>query len=130
MTAELDVGCCCCVAQGASKRFPGSTAGAPGARDSIHPVPHHQNVCVVYGPLDDGGVPEECQFPQGPPRGAPLHVCDGGPCVFVVRDSVREEAAQEGGDGGECCWCSAGMILAVSFQIGTLLCSTYICKLL
>ena len=60
MTAELDVGCCCCVAQGASKRFPGSTAGAPGARDSIHPVPHPKSVCVMYGPLDDGGIPDEC----------------------------------------------------------------------
>ena len=49
----------------------------------------------MYGPLDDGGVPEECPFPQGAPRGAPVHVCDVGPCVHVVRDSA-------GGDVG---WC-------------------------
>ena len=29
------------------------------------------------------------QFPQGAPGGAPVHVCDEGPCVFVVRDSLR-----------------------------------------
>ena len=39
---------------------PGWTAGAPGSRDSIQPVPYPQNVCVMHGPLDDGGVPEEC----------------------------------------------------------------------
>ena len=29
------------------------------------------------------------QFPQGAPRGTPVRVCDEGPCVRVVRDSVR-----------------------------------------
>ena len=29
------------------------------------------------------------QFPQGAPRGAPVRVCDEGPCVFVERGSVR-----------------------------------------
>ena len=29
------------------------------------------------------------QFPQGAPRGAPVRVCGEGPCVLVVRDSVR-----------------------------------------
>ena len=29
------------------------------------------------------------QFPQGAPRGAPVHVCGEGPCVLVVRDSVK-----------------------------------------
>ena len=28
-------------------------------------------------------------FPQGAPRGAPVRVCGEGPCVLVVRDSVR-----------------------------------------
>ena len=35
------------------------------------------------------------QFPQGAPRGAPVHVCGEGPCVVVVRDSV----------GGYVGWC-------------------------
>ena len=35
------------------------------------------------------------QFPQGAPRGAPVHVCGEGPCVLVVRDSV----------GGYVGWC-------------------------
>ena len=48
------------LAQGAYRRCPDRTAGAPGARDSIHPIPHPQSVCVMYGPLDDGGIPEEC----------------------------------------------------------------------
>ena len=29
------------------------------------------------------------KFPQGAPLGAPVRVCDGCPCVSVVRDSVR-----------------------------------------
>ena len=29
------------------------------------------------------------QFPQGSFAGAPVRVCDEGPCVVVVRDSVR-----------------------------------------
>ena len=45
----------------------------------------------MYGPLDDGGIPEECQFPQGAPRGAPVHVCDEGPCVSLW-DNVRDVA--------------------------------------
>ena len=31
------------------------------------------------------------QFPQGAPSGAPVRVCDEGPCVLVVRNSVRED---------------------------------------
>ena len=31
------------------------------------------------------------QFPQGAPRGVLAHVYDEGPCVLVVRNSVREE---------------------------------------
>ena len=37
------------------------------------------------------------QFPQGAPRGTPVHVCDEGPCVLVVWDSVR----------GGVLWCSS-----------------------
>ena len=28
------------------------------------------------------------QFPQGASRGAPVRICDEGPCVLVMRDSV------------------------------------------
>ena len=57
---------------------PDRTAGAPGTRDSIHPVPHPQSVCVMYGPLDDGGIPEECHsFLRALPE--VLH------CMYVVK---------------------------------------------
>ena len=57
------------MAQGCSRRCLVITAGAFGAGDSIHPVPHPQNVCVMYGPLDDGGVPEKCySFPRALPE--------------------------------------------------------------
>jgi len=88
LESEVGWGSSNSLAQVASRRCPDRTAGVPGARDSIHPVPHPQCVRDVW-PLDCGGVPEECQFPQGAPRGAPVHVCGEGPCVLVVRDSVR-----------------------------------------
>ena len=43
----------------------------------------------MYGPLDDGGVPEEFQFSRRASRGASVCLCDGGPCAFVVGDSIR-----------------------------------------
>ena len=39
-------------------------------------------------PLDDRGIPEECQFPQGAPKGGPVHVCDAGLSALVVRYNV------------------------------------------
>ena len=45
-----------------------------------------------YGPLDDGGVPEVCQFLQGAPRGGPVHAYDEGPCVLVLRGTLGAAA--------------------------------------
>ena len=43
---------------------------------------------VLFGPLDDGSIPEEPQTATEAPRGASVYVSDVCSCVFVVLDSV------------------------------------------
>ena len=60
------------------------------------------------------------QFPQGAPRGAPVRVCDEGPCLFVVRDSVR------GGVG----WCPQRCCSEGNRGLGLVLFCTFLLLLL